>query len=157
MRALASKLHTKIKPAQGYSHYFHIGLTTFLPVIVYVLVRLEGGFVQAAIALILLSKWRMFAVRPRYWLTNITANAVDIIVGVSVVVFMDHTTNGMYQLLWAAAYSVWLVFIKPGSSVLSVSVQACISQALGLVALYIAWTEAPIFGIVLGKIGRAHV
>lgn len=150
MRALASKLHTKVKPAQGFSHYFHIGLTTFLPVIVYVLVRLDGGFVQAAMALILLSKWRMFAVRPRYWLTNIVANAVDLIVGLSVVVFMDHTTNGLYQLLWAVAYSVWLVFIKPGSSAFSVSVQACISQAVGVTALYMAWVQAPTLGMVVG-------
>lgn len=91
----------------------------------------------------------MFVVRPRYWLANITANAVDIIVGVSIVVFMDHTNSPAIQLFWAAMYGVWLVFIKPGSNVALVSAQALIAQVVGLVALYVAWVEAPSFGIVL--------
>lgn len=144
MRALTSKL----KPAQGFSHYFHLGLTSFLPAIVFVLVRID--FVQLAFLIILLSKWRMFVVRPRYWLTNITANAVDIMVGLSILTFMDHTNGPALQLLWAAAYGVWLVFIKPGSNVFLVSMQAMIGQALALVALYIAWVEAPLLGIVIG-------
>lgn len=143
MRALPSKL----KPAQGYSHYFHLGLTTFLPAIVYVFVRID--FVFLALLIILLSKWRMFVVRPRYWLANIVANAVDIIVGVSVVVFMDHTTSPGAQLIWAALYGVWLVFIKPGTNTIMVSMQALIGQTVGLVAIYIAWLEAPIYGMVL--------
>jgi len=35
----------------------------------------------AAFALVLLSKWRVFAVRPRYWFANLQANMVDVIVG----------------------------------------------------------------------------
>jgi hypothetical protein len=143
MRALTNKL----KPAQGFSHYFHLGLTSFLPAIIFVLVRMS--FVQVAVLLILLSKWRMFVVRPRYWIANISANAVDIIVGLSIVVFMDHTSSAGLQLAWATAYGVWLVFIKPGSNIFMVSMQAMIGQALGLVALYVAWVEAPSFGIVL--------
>lgn len=143
MRALTKKL----KPAQGFSHYFHLGLTTFLPAIVFVLIRM--GFSEVAILLILLSKWRMFVVRPRYWMANLAANAVDIIVGLSVVVFMDHTTSAAMQLVAAALWGIWLVFIKPGSNVLMVSLQALIGQALGLVALYVAWLEAPMFGMVV--------
>ena len=143
MRALTNKL----KPAQGFSHYFHLGLTSFLPAIIFVLIRM--GFSEVAILIILLSKWRMFVVRPRYWVANIAANAVDIIVGLSVVIFMDHTTSAGLQLGWAALYGIWLVFIKPGSNVFWVSMQALIGQALGLVALYIAWQEAPMLGIIL--------
>ena len=143
MRALTKSL----KPAQGFSHYFHLGLTSFLPAIVFVMIRI--GFSQVAILLILLSKWRMFVVRPRYWTANIAANAVDIIVGLSVVVFMDNTTSATMQLIWAALYAVWLIFIKPGSNVFMVSVQALIGQAIGLVALYTAWQTAPLFGIVV--------
>jgi hypothetical protein len=106
------------------------------------------GFAQVAVILILLSKWRMFVVRPRYWMANLAANAIDIIVGLSIVVFMDHTTSAAMQLIWAALYGVWLVFIKPGSNLFMVSLQALIGQALGLVALYVAWLEAPMLGIV---------
>ena len=143
MKALPSKL----QPIRGYPHYFHLGLTTFLPALIYVLVRID--FVPLALLTILLSKWRMFVVRPRYWLANIIANSVDIIVGVSIVVFMDHTTTPAIQLVWAAMYGIWLVFIKPGTNVAMVSAQALIAQTAGLVAIYIAWLEAPILGIVL--------
>jgi hypothetical protein len=143
MRALTNKL----KPAQGFSHYFHLGLTSFLPAIIYVLIRM--GFAQVAVLLIVLSKWRMFVVRPRYWMANIAANAIDIIVGLSIIVFMDHTSSAAMQLVWAALYGVWLVFIKPGSNLFMVSTQALIGQALGLVALYVAWLEAPTLGIVI--------
>ena len=144
MRALTKKL----KPAQGFSHYFHLGLTTFLPAVIFIFVSM--GFAEIAILLILFSKWRMFVVRPRYWIANIAANAVDIIVGLSVVVFMnDSMGSGGIQLAWAAFYGIWLVFIKPGSNTLMVSLQALISQALGLVALYVAWLEAPMLGVVL--------
>lgn len=143
MRALTSKL----KPTQGFSHYFHLGLTSFLPAIVFILVRID--FVQLAFLLILLSKWRMFVVRPRYWLANITANGVDIIVGLSLLVFMDNTSSAALQLFWAAMYGVWLVFIKPGSNTFMVSMQALVSQVLGLVALYVAWFEAPMLGVVI--------
>jgi hypothetical protein len=118
-----------------------------MPAIIFVLVRIE--FVQLALLIILLSKWRMFVVRPRYWLANITANAVDIIVGVSLLVFMDHTNSAAIQLMWAALYGVWLIFIKPGSNLFLVSNQALIGQVVGLVALYVAWVEAPTLGIVL--------
>ncbi len=143
MRALPSKF----KPTHGFSHYFHLGLISFLPAILFVLVRID--FVQLAFALILLSKWRMFVVRPRYWLANINANAVDIMVGASLLVFMDYTTSFGLQLFWAAVYGVWLIFIKPRSSTFMVSVQALLSQGLALVALYTAWTTAPTLGIVV--------
>lgn len=141
------RMTSKLKPAQGFSHYFHLGLTSFLPAIIFILVR--TGFVQVAVLLILLSKWRMFVVRPRYWVANIAANAIDIIVGLSTVVFMDHTSSAPIQLMWAALYGVWLVFVKPRSSVFMVSMQAMVGQAVGLVALYVAWVEAPTLGIVL--------
>ena len=143
MRAIPSKL----KPAQGFSHYFHIGLTSFLPAIIFILVRID--FVTLAFAVVLLAKWRMFVVRPRYWLINLISNAVDIIVGLSTVIFMSHTQSMALQLIIAALYAVWLVFVKPGSSVLSVSLQAFISQAVGMVALYMALVEAPTLGMVV--------
>lgn len=137
MKALPSKL----KPAQGFAHYFHIGLASVLPAILFILVRID--FVTLALLLVLLAKWRMFVVRPRYWLINIISNAVDIIVGLSVVVFMSHTSSATAQLVIALLYGAWLVFIKPRSSVLFMSAQALISQATGVVAVYMTWVEAP--------------
>src|ERR1017187_6909274 len=91
----------KLKPARGFSYILHLGLVLLLPLMTLVLVRLQGGFVQLALSLILLSKWRMFAVRPRFWPAIIRANAVDIMVGLSAVLFMANSTSGYLQLLWA--------------------------------------------------------
>lgn len=135
-----------IKPKSGFSHVAHLFLTTLLPLLVYIMVRID--FIPLAAILILLSKWRMFAVRPRYWAANILANAVDITVGLSIVIFMSNSTSGPAQLLWAILYGVWLLLIKPGSSIPKVSVQACLAQACGLSAVFLSSGDAPLLVLV---------
>lgn len=142
-----NKLASKIKPKSGFSHLLHLGLTTLLPILLYVLIRME--FVQLAAALVILSKWRMFAVRPRYWPANVRANAVDIMVGLSVVMFMSATSVGLWQVWWAFVYGLWLIFLKPGSSVLLVSLQAIVGQVMALMALFLVWGGAPLGALVL--------
>jgi len=138
-RFVSTKL-AKLKPRSGYSHIFHIILTISLPIILYVLVRID--FAQLAIALVLLSKWRMFAVKARHWPTNIRANAIDITVGISVVLFMLHTHSQGVQFVWVVLYICWLLYVKPKSTSLWVGVQAMIGQAVGLMALYTVYGSA---------------
>lgn len=135
------KLRQTIKPANGFSHLLHLVLQVLLPIVVFVFVRL--GFIQLALSIVVLSKWRMFAVRPRFWPANIRANSVDIIVGLSIVLFMSHSSSVALQLGWACIYAVWLVAIKPASGILMSSVQALIAQAAGLSAIYLVWSSAP--------------
>lgn len=133
------QLPDKIKPAQGFSHLIHIGLNALLPILTYVLVRIE--FVSLAILLIFLSKWRMFAVRPRYWLANLIASGVDIVVSVALVLFMANTSSEQWQLFWVLLYGGWLIWLKPRSDVLSVSAQAMLGQLLGLAVLYLKFGD----------------
>ena len=146
--AMIKPLAAKIKPAAGLSHGFHLGLLILLPLVLFALVKLGDTFRQLAFAVILLSKWRMFAVRPRFWPANIRANAVDIIVGLSVVLFMTQTSSQWVQLIWTALYAGWLVFLKPASGSTMTSVQAMIGQLCGLMAIYLAWSAAPLLGLV---------
>ncbi len=90
----------------------------------------------AAFALVLLSKWRVLAVRPRYWFANIQANLVDIIVSVSVVILL-YAANGavIAQGAITALYIVWLLFIKPRSKRVFVTLQAGSALFLGITAL----------------------
>lgn len=127
----------KIKPIGGFSHIFHIVLTVILPLLLYVLVRLN--LAQLAIVFVILSKWRIFSVRPRYWFMLLKANAVDITVGISTIIFMVNTNSALLQLMWAGAYTVWLVSIKPSSSVLGISLQAFVAFVYGLSAVYLEW------------------
>lgn len=146
MRQIASK----IKPAAGFSHIIYIALTCLLPALLFVFVRLQFFQLQLGVALILLSKWRMFAVKPRYWAANLRANAVDIIVGMSALIFMIHSDSQLFQLLWAVLYGVWLIVLKPQSSAWGVSLQALIAQSVGLTAALLAWGDSQAIVLVAG-------
>ena len=139
-------LVAKIKPATGFANLLHLGLVMLLPLVVFVLVA--NQFVQLALSVILLSKWRMFAVRPRFWPAMVRANAIDIMVGVSIVVFMAHTLSTSLQFVFAVLYGVWLLAIKPSNNGLLVSLQAMIGQLCGLMALFIAWSAGPLWGLI---------
>lgn len=130
MREIAKK----IKPAEGYSSALYVLLRALLPILV--LAITATGFPLIAAALVLLSKWRMFAVKPRYWLPNIRANLVDIFIGLSVIVFIAGTNLWLTQVIWTVLYIVWLVWLKPRSDSVSVMLQALIAQALTIVAFY---------------------
>lgn len=139
-------LLTKVKPATGFANIFHILLLVTLPIVVFVLVRLE--FAPLALIMVILSKWRMFAVRPRFWAANIRANSIDIIVGIAAVLFMSNNSDSiLYQLLIAIGYGFWLIVIKPRSSLLFTSLQAGIGQFVGLMALYLTWSSGPLLGL----------
>lgn len=134
---------TKITPKHGFSTFLHYVIVGLVPFLMFVLIRLE--FFVLALLVIVLAKWRMFAVRPRFWPANIRANAVDIMFGVSMLVFMQNTDSPGMQLIWAGLYGVWLVFLKPRSGVLWVSIQAGIAQFVALTALYLTWDNMPIW------------
>jgi hypothetical protein len=142
-------LIAKIKPASGFSRVAHVGLNVLLAVLVFTLVRID--FIQLALALIVLSKWRMFAVRPRFWAANIRANSVDIIVGVSLLLFMVHSGSQWIQLGWTAAYVLWLIIIKPASTALMIAAQALIGLLFGLTALFIGWGDGALYWLVLAS------
>ena len=141
------KLLKNIRPESGFTHFLYVGLNVLLPLLVLALVRLQ--FIPLAIILIILAKWRMLAVKPRYWLANIRSNLVDIFVGLSILSFMASTNNLITQLVWTAAYIAWLVWLKPQTKQIPVIIQALIAQTISLVAFYQALPEAGIITSVL--------
>lgn len=134
-----------LKPTNGVSYFLHLGLVLVLPLVVFILVRLN--FAVPALIVIVLSKWRMFAVRPRFWAANIRANAIDLMVGLSAVLFMTHNDSLLTQSLWTALYAVWLVAIKPGTSIPMITAQAFIGQLAALSALYLTWASGPVYAL----------
>ncbi len=113
--------------------YLHAVLNVVLPLGVLLFVRAKLPYL--AVALILLAKWRVFAVQPRYWLANIRSNSVDTIVGLSFVVLVHSTPRLSIQIAFILAFAAWLVLIKPRSDVIWVSAQALIAQTLGIIAI----------------------
>jgi hypothetical protein len=141
------QLPARIKPTRGFSHFIHTGLNALLPILAYVLVRIN--LVPLAILLVILAKWRIFAVRPRYWIANIVSNGIDITVAVSFILFIASTSSTWWQIFWVAMYAGWLIYLKPRYDVLSVSIQAMIGQLLGLTVLYLKFGDASLAWLVL--------
>lgn len=117
----------------------------------------------AAFALVLLSKWRILAVRPRYWFANIQANLVDIIVGLSVVVLLYAASGALItQIAITLLYIAWLLVIKPRSKRMFVAIQAGVAIFLGVSALVQVsydWFASPVVLImwVIGYSAARHV
>ena len=114
--------------------------------------------VALALALVLISKWRVLAVRARYWFVNIRSNLIDIIVSVSVVLHLyiidtSNITDFRKLILLGVAtalYIVWLLVIKPRSKRSYVAAQAGIAILLGTAALFTVSFNWPVSIVVIG-------
>lgn len=114
--------------------------------------------IPLALGLVLISKWRVLAVRARYWFANIRSNLIDIIVSVSVVLHLytidtsNLTDVRKLTLLGIATvlYIVWLLFIKPRSKRSFVAAQAGIAILIGTAALYTISFSWPASAVVIG-------
>lgn len=148
-------LRRQNKSKGKYSSIIHIALTAALPAILYVLIRLDFGWM--AVTFLLLSKWRMFSVKARHWPAIIRANAVDILVGLSIITFMAVTDVMSLQIMWATLYLGWLLFIKPKSTPLWVGTQALIAQSFSLVAIFYYWSEASTAFLVFATWGVSYL
>jgi len=123
----------KLRPKKGVPYVIHVGLNALLPFLLFILMHFDPWF---AIILFLISKWRVLAVKPRYWLPNLRANGVDIIIGLSYLEFLNHTSSEAIQLIFAVLYVLWLTVIKPKSSGVFIALQAFLGQFIGLMAIF---------------------
>jgi hypothetical protein len=140
-------LTRKLKPTSGYSWTVQLAVLLALPFVLLLLVRAD--FTPFAFLLVVLSKWRTLAVRPRFWLANIRANSIDLVVGLSSVVFLMQTSALGWQIIWAVVYAAWLIYLKPRSGVLFGALQAGVGFVMSMTALYLAWGGGPLIGLVL--------
>lgn len=117
------------------SSMVHVFLNILLGVGV-VLITVLSGSPLIGIILVLVSKWRIFAVRSRYFFLNLKANLVDIIVGVSVVLlaYSGGPSFLISDIILMVFYPIWLLFIKPLSSETATLVQSLIAVFLGISA-----------------------
>lgn len=88
------------------------------------------------LTLVLASKWRVFAVRARYFMLNLKSNLVDLIVGISIVLLAYYAGPSFLAVdfILMAFYSIWLLFIKPQSSETAAMAQSLIAVFLGISA-----------------------
>lgn len=111
-----------------------------------------SGSWAIGVLFVLVSKWRMFAVRPRYWLTNIKANLVDLIVGTSFVLiaYCSGTDILPIHILVAIFYTLWLIILKPRSTEFATKCQALIAVFLGTTASVLLFGSSDSAYLVVG-------
>lgn len=137
-----------------FSEVLHVILNAALAAFVFALVA--TGSMWLAFVVVLVSKWRVFAVRPRYWWANVQANIVDLAVSLGVVALMYLAGTGantvviQAQIAITILYAVWLIVIKPRSGLRWVSAQAAASLFVGSWALFAFAHLTPLFVTVIG-------
>lgn len=131
-------------------------LNIALAIAVVMVIRYTDSVVFA-IGLVVLSKWRVFAVRPRFWWANLRSNMVDFIVSISFVIHMyvvnsaaiDDPRKLLLLGILTLLYIVWLLVIKPRSKRAFVAIQAGVAVLLGTSALFSISFDWPVSLVVL--------
>lgn len=115
-----------------------------------VLVTVFSGSPVLGIVLVMVSKWRIFAVRSRYLWLNIKSNLVDLIVGISVVLLSYYAGSALLPVHFVlmTIYVVWLLIIKPMSTETANLVQSLIAVLLGISATTIMTADLDAFASV---------
>ena len=126
------------KSRNALSSVLHVLMNVLLGVGSVVATIVSGSWIIGFI-LVLLSKWRMFAVRPHYLWLNVKSNLVDLIVGFSLVLltYFSGTSILPVHYILAAVYVLWLTVVKPKTTEVWNRVQALTAIFLGTCAISI--------------------
>jgi hypothetical protein len=116
-----------------------------------VLITILSNSPLIGLILVLVAKWRVFAVRPRYIWINLKSNLVDMIVGVSIVLLTYSSGNSFLpiHIILAAFYSIWLIILKPMSSEKANLMQSLIAVFLGISASVIMTSNSDSIALIL--------
>ena len=143
-----------IKKRSFLSEFIYVIMNVVLAVVLAVIVQATGS-PWFAFIIFLLSMWRIFAVRPRFWFAHIKSNMVSIIIGISYVVFLyiTYLTNIGNQQVYiiegflVLLYICWLLFLKPQSKRVYIAVQSGIALFAGITAIFnltYNWAATPV-------------
>lgn len=99
-----------------------------------------SGNPAIGIILVILSKWRIFAVRWRYLAVSLKSNLVDLIIGISIVLltYFSGTNILPVDFILAGFYCLWLLVIKPLTSERANLIQSILAVFFGMSAVTIA-------------------
>lgn len=143
-----------------FSESAYVALNLALVVVIFLLVHISDQ-VLVSLLLVLLSKWRVLAVRIRYWYTNVVANLVDFVVGFGTVglLYLAGTARDDVA-LWlqvgvAVLYAAWLILLKPRSGQSAMRAQALTGLFVGtwVVAAFAHIISLPVAVILYYLIG----
>ena len=117
-----------------------------------VLITVFSASPLLGILLVLMSKWRIFAVRRRYIWLNFKSNLVDLIVGISIVILAYYAGHSLLPVdfVLMAIYVGWLLFLKPQSSERATLAQSLVAVFLGISASTVMTASLdPVFAVLI--------
>ena len=143
-----------VKRRSFLNELLYIALNIGLAITILVIIKVTNS-VFPAFALVLLSKWRVLAVRSRFWMANIQANLVSVIVDFSFIIFLYNSNlygandikNLVFQGILVILYILWLLLLRPQSKRIFVISQAGIALFFGVIAIYATtydWIAMPV-------------
>ena len=151
------------KSRNALSSFLHVVLNIALAA-ASILITWTTGSPLIGLILVWISKWRMFAVRPRYWEINIKASLVDLIVGCSfiLIAYCSGKTFLPVHVLLIILYSLWLVILKPRSTEFATNLQSLLAIFFGTTALTLISASGDsaymvIAGYVIGYAAARHI
>lgn len=126
-----------------FNELLYVLLNVGLAVAILLIIKTTGS-VFPAFALVLLSKWRVLAVRSRFWIANIQANLVSVIVDFSFIIILyksslstlNNTQNLIFQIILTIIYILWLLLLRPQSKRKYIIAQAGLALFAGITATY---------------------
>ena len=140
------------KGRNAISSLTHLILNLSLAVASTALTVISGSWILGVV-LVLLSKWRVIAVRPRYWWLNIKANLVDYTVGISLALLVYLAgTEGLnaWHVILTTIYAFWLIVVKPQSETVWTEVQSFFAIFFGTFATsLLANNLTPLTGVII--------
>ena len=128
-----------IKQRSVLASIFHIIFNIIVAVSSLVLLLLFPEAPWAAFLVVIASKFRIFAVKPRFWKANILASLTDLVfcLGIVVLIWLAGDVGAFWlQIVLTAVYIIWLIIIKPMTKQSAVAFQAAASQFVGIWALF---------------------
>jgi hypothetical protein len=130
------------------ANVLHVLFNIAYVVVVMALVMLFPGTPWPALALVLVAKWRVVAVRPRYWWVNTLSNLPDALFGLGIVTLMWVGAIWQIQVALTVIYAAWLIILKPQHRKHLVMAQAGVSQFVALTALFSVSHYLPVWLVV---------
>ncbi len=125
---------------------FNIGLVIAILLSINVL-----NSVLLGLALVILAKWRVFAVKAHYWWINLKSAIVDYLAGFSFVlsIYLISSDQLAIQLLIAVFYLIWLLFIKQQTSERAMAIQALIVVFWSNLVMSYFMDTIPLIGLMI--------
>ncbi|PKL31713.1 hypothetical protein CVV43_01125 [Candidatus Saccharibacteria bacterium HGW-Saccharibacteria-1] len=158
-----------VKRRSFLNELLYVLLNVGMAIAILVIIKVTGSVFPAFI-LVLLSKWRVLAVRSRFWAANIQANLVSVIVDFSYIIILyksslssiNSTQNFIFQAILVTIYVFWLLYLRPKSKRVYVVAQAGLAVFAGITAIYAityGWIASPVVLLVwlVGYATARHV